>query len=168
MTWTTGDIFRRQRNKYNNDIKTAKNKYYHNKLTIKDKKDNDIKLKDNVTNDNKLWSTIKDMTDSCNKTPPRNIDHDNRQVTSIRQIDDIANRHYIDKIDKIRKDFTRHKLTHIDIVKMIVPKPTSKFHLPYITLDQTIKLIHDMKTSSSLGYDLASIMIYKMLANRLG
>ena len=29
--------FRRQRNKYKNDIKTAKNKYYHNKLTIKEK-----------------------------------------------------------------------------------------------------------------------------------
>lgn len=31
--------FRRQRNKYNNDIKTAKNSYYYNKLTIRDKKD---------------------------------------------------------------------------------------------------------------------------------
>ena len=66
--------------------------------------DKDIRLKDNVTNDNKLWSTIKDMTDSCNKTPPRNIDHDNRQVTSIRQIANIADRHYIDKIDKIRQN----------------------------------------------------------------
>merc|ERR1711867_9332 len=39
--------FRRQRNKYNNDIKTAKNNYYYNKLNIRDK--NDIKLKDNMT-----------------------------------------------------------------------------------------------------------------------
>ena len=71
--------FRRQRNKYNNNIKTAKNNYYYNKLTIRDKNyPNDIRLKDNVTNDNKLWTTVKDMTDSCNKTPPRNIDHDNR------------------------------------------------------------------------------------------
>ena len=61
--------FRRQRNKYNNDIKTAKKKYYYNKL----------------------WSTIKDMTNSCNKTPPRHIDHDNRPVTSLRKIADIAN-----------------------------------------------------------------------------
>ena len=27
--------FRRQRNKYNNDIKTAKKKYYYNRLTLK-------------------------------------------------------------------------------------------------------------------------------------
>merc|ERR1711867_238665 len=31
--------FGRQRNKYNNDIKTARKKYYYNKLTLKDKKD---------------------------------------------------------------------------------------------------------------------------------
>ena len=98
--------FRRQRNKYNNDIKTAKKKYYYNRLTLKGKNDkNDTKLKDCVTNDNKLWSTIKDMTNKCNKIPPRYIDHNNRQVTLLRQIADIANRHYIDKIDKIRQNF---------------------------------------------------------------
>ena len=31
--------FRRQRNKYNNDIKTAKKKYYYNRLTLKGKND---------------------------------------------------------------------------------------------------------------------------------
>ena len=36
---------------------------------------NDIKLKDNLISDNKLWTTVKDMTDSCNKTPPRHIDY---------------------------------------------------------------------------------------------
>ena len=42
--------FRRQRNKYNNDIKTSKNKYYYNRLTVRDKNDkNNIKLKDNLT-----------------------------------------------------------------------------------------------------------------------
>ena len=30
--------FRRQRNKYNNDIKTAKNKYYYNRLTLQNNK----------------------------------------------------------------------------------------------------------------------------------
>lgn len=150
--------FRRQRNKYNNDIKSAKNIYYYNKFTIRDKKDrNDIRLKDNLTNDNKLWTTVKDMTDSYNKTPPRNIYHDNKLVTSLRQIANIANRHYIDKIDKIRRDFKKHRLTHIDILQMIIPKLKSTFKLPYITLDQTIRLILDMKTSNSLGHDLSSI-----------
>ena len=47
--------FRRQRNKYNDDIKTPKNNYYYNRLTVRDKNDkNDIKLKDNLTGDSKL------------------------------------------------------------------------------------------------------------------
>ena len=49
-----------------------------------------------------------------------------------------------------------------------VPQPKSTIKLPYITLEQTIKLILDMETSNSLGHDLASIKVYKMLARRLG
>ena len=75
-------------------------------------------------------TTVKDMTDSYNKTPPRHIDHDNRPMTSLRQIANIANRHYIDKIDKIRKNFKKHKMTHIDLLKMIIPRPKSTFRLP--------------------------------------
>ena len=97
--------FWRQRNKYNNDIKTAEKKYYYNRLTIQNNKiKKDIKCKDHVTNDNTILSTIKDMTNSYNKTPPRYIDYDNRPVTLLRQIHDIANSHYIDKIDKIRQN----------------------------------------------------------------
>ena len=47
-----------------------------------------------------FWSTVKDMTNSYNKTPPRYIDYDNRPVTLLRKIDDIANRHYIDKLTR--------------------------------------------------------------------
>ena len=59
-------------------------------------------------------------------------------------------------------------MTHIDLLKLIIPRPKSALKLPYITLDQTIKLIMTMKTSNSLGHDIASIKIYKMLAYRLG
>ena len=77
-----------------------------------------------------FWSTIKDMTNSYNKTLIRNIDHDNRPVTPLRMIADIVNRHYNDKIDKIRQNFKKHRLTHIDLLKKIVLrfKTTSSIH----------------------------------------
>ena len=40
--------FWRQRNKYTNDIKTVKKKYYYNRLTLKKTIKKDIKLKNNV------------------------------------------------------------------------------------------------------------------------
>ena len=40
--------------------------------------------------DNKLWSTIRDMKNSYNKTLLRHIDHDIRPVTSLRMIADIV------------------------------------------------------------------------------
>ena len=38
-----------------------------------------------------FWSTIKDMTNSYNQTPPRYFDYGNRPVTLLR-IDDIVDR----------------------------------------------------------------------------
>ena len=75
--WIEWRHFKDRKNKYNNDIKTAEKKYYYNRLTLQNNKiKKDIKCKDHVTNDNTILSTIKDMTNSYNKTPPRYIDYD--------------------------------------------------------------------------------------------
>lgn len=58
-------------------------------------------------------------------------------------------------------------MTHIDVLKMIIPRPKAKFTLPYITITQTKRLIQGMKTSNSLGHDLALKKIYEMLTDRL-
>ena len=59
-------------------------------------------------------------------------------------------------------------MTHIGILKMTIPKPKSRFSIPEISLEQTIKLIKGMKTSNLIRHDLASIRVYKMLVYRLG
>ena len=98
-------IFRNIRNKYNNLVKETKSKYYSQKLTIKDKNEattnnntnitnsnnNHIAsntkthLKPEVSNINKLWTTVKELTRTCTKTPPRNIIHENSIITSLKK-----------------------------------------------------------------------------------
>ena len=85
-----------------NLIKATKSKYYSNKLTVKNKKDTNIinnnngnyntsnnnnnntintdKLKPEVNNINKLWTTVKELTNTSTKTAPRNIIYENMAV----------------------------------------------------------------------------------------
>merc|ERR1711962_1579825 len=82
-------IFRNIRNKYNNLVKETKSKYYSQKLTINNKYNtnngtnnngdtgntinnntngnNDTKIKPEVSNINKLWTTVKELTNTSTK-----------------------------------------------------------------------------------------------------
>lgn len=160
-------IFRNIRNKYNNTVRSTKDKYYTDRLTIKSKDKSTVKIKPELNSTNKLWTTIKEVTNNVSKSPPRNIIHNGQMVTSLRKISNIANKFYIDKINKIRDSFTPNEVDHIEILESLIEKPKSKFILPKISISQTKKLIKGMKASNSVGLDLASIKIYKKLVNRI-
>merc|ERR1712115_434517 len=97
-------IFRHTRNAYNKAVKDTKAQYYSNKLTINSKQTpssntnapnnntintNGTKIKPEVSNVNKLWTTVKELTNTANKAPPRSIIHNNTVVTSLRKIANI-------------------------------------------------------------------------------
>ena len=107
------------------------------------------------------------MTNTNTKTPPRNIIHETMSITSIRKIANIANKHFINKINNIRSKFTHNKVTHTQILEQLISKPRSKFRIPYITVKQTKKMIRKMKSSNSTGHYLSSIKIYKMIDNQI-
>merc|ERR1712240_633465 len=183
-------LFRNIRNKYNNLVKDTKSKYFSQKLTIrgKDNKNNTINnnsndhnncnnndsknhhnplIKPEVSNINKLWTAVKELTNTCKKTPPRNIIHNNSVITSLKHIANIANNHFINKTTKIRNNFIPSTISHIQILKQLIEKPKFKFTLPHIIIQQTKKLIRKMKLSNSTGHDSSSIKIYKMINSQI-
>ena len=93
--------------------------------------------------------------------------HDNSVITSLRKISNIACRHFIDKIIKIRNQFTPNQITHTQILEHLITKPKSKFILLHITIKQTKRLIRNMKSSNSTGHDFSLIQIYKMINKRI-
>ena len=92
------------------------------------------KIKPEVSKINNLWTTVKELTNTSTKTPPRHIIHENSIITSIRKIANIANQHFINKIKTIRSKFTPSNTTHIQILEQLINKPNSKFTIPYITV----------------------------------
>ena len=166
-------VFRLARNNYNKGVKSAKRMYFSDKLTVKNKKENcntkcknvkdEIAIKKEYNVENKLGSTVKDITNTKKKIAPRNIIHNNRVVTSLKDVANISNQHYIAQIDTIRNKFTKSDLSHLDILKKLIPKPKTKMKIPFITIDKTKEIIKKMKSSNSLGHDCASIKIYKKI-----
>merc|ERR1712240_85817 len=87
-------VFRNIRNKYNNLVKNTKSKYFSQKLTIRGKmntnnstknnnnnqqnydnnninNDTNLLIKPEVSNINKLWTAVKELTNTCTKHHPR-------------------------------------------------------------------------------------------------
>ncbi len=149
-------VFRHTRNTYIKSVRETKAQYYSNKLTIKNKykldsntnnnnnnqetlnnntiNTNDTSIKPEVSNVNKLWTTVNESTNTFTKAPPRNITHDNTVVTSLRKIANIACRHFTDKIITIRNKFTPNPVTHTQIIEHLITKPKTRFILSHITL----------------------------------
>ena len=93
-------------------------------------------IKPEVSNINKLWTTVKDLTNTATKAPPRNIIHNNTIVTSLKKIANIACTHFINKIVTIRSKFTQNQVKHTQILEHLIKKPKLKFILPHITIKQ--------------------------------
>ena len=110
--------YRNQRNLVNRLVKYNKNKYYSNRLNIHNNIDNDTDnntdcdndIADNdfdndyIYNDKQMWQTVKNMTNTKKQSPPRLIKYKNKVITKLKQITNIANNHFTDKIYNIRSN----------------------------------------------------------------
>ena len=85
----------------NNLNKSNKSSYYNYKLNIKRDETGDESKYQNDIQSKVMWRTFKDLSNTNNQVPPRLILHDGNLVTSIRQIVNIANNFFIDKIRKM-------------------------------------------------------------------
>ena len=109
--------------------------------------------KNNFKNKNKQWKFIKNFNNSNKQQIPNNITHNNKQITSPRELANIANNYFIDKIIKIRNAFTPSTTDPIEILSKLIPRNNNSLVIPEITLKQTIDLINKLKSSNSTGHD---------------
>ena len=77
----------------------------------------------------------------------------NNLITSPKDMANTANNFFIQKIEKIRNNFTNEMVSPMDIVKKLIPRVEDNFEIPLITVRQTINLISNTKNSNSTGYD---------------
>ena len=89
------------------------------------------------------------------------IVYKNVKITCIKDICNIANNFFIEKISNLRDKFTTLHVDPIKILGFLIPKTKSNFKLKPITLAETNKLISKAKSSNSLGSDIISMKVIK-------
>ena len=66
----------------------------------------------NIYTDKQMWQTVKTLTNNNKQNPPRIISYNNIVITKLKEICNIANNYFIQKINNIRDKFTiNHNIT---------------------------------------------------------
>ena len=93
---------------------------------------------------NNKYKFIKQFNNTNKQQVPSAIIHNNLKITSPKKIAEIANNFFVDKIEKIKQNFTYSSVKPIDILKILKPRTENKLVIPNITLKETIKLINKL------------------------
>ena len=89
-----------------------------------------------------MWKTTQILTNNNKQTPPRIITHQGNIVTSIKRICNIANKHYIEKISKIRNNFhIGSQVSPIEILSKLINKNNNSIEIRYATIDDISNIV---------------------------
>ena len=135
------------------------------KMVNEDKKKNLEKL----LNDNKdKWNVLKKACDKESSSTPEEIKKKDGKITrKPKEIAEIANVHYIEKIKKIRDEMMKTKVDPIMMLKKLIPRQEKTMNFPLIKLEETKKLIQKLPNTTSHGMDPMTNKTLKKMESRI-
>ena len=89
--------------------------------------------------------------------------YNNKAITSSKAIARMANKYFIEKVNKIINGFYNHHVSPINILSKLIPKQQSTFKLPLITIQEMHKLINSIDKSNARGHDEITNQVIKKL-----
>ena len=93
-----------------------------------------------------MWRTLRNLNKTNKESVPNMIIEERSTVTSSKKMAEIFNCFYINKIKGIREKFKSSKVDTLEILEHLILKTKARFCLPYITVEETVKMIRNMKT----------------------
>ena len=133
-------------------------------MVNKDKK----KISETLLEDNKdKWKVLEKISNKEDYEPPKEIKTKDGVERKPRMLANIANNHYINKIRKIMEEMPTTTTTPMKMLKKLIPwqNETMKFEL--ITLEQTKKIIQQLPSTTSNGYDSVTNKTIKKIESRI-
>ena len=122
-----------------------------------------FQYKNILMNKRGMWNTLKAMFNKNESVTPQRIIKDGEQISSPKCIANIMNDHYIDKVEKIRAEFTPGNVDPIELLSKLTPKPSSSFSLKMASPDEIKKIIEQSKPTNTVGYDRISSRMIKLV-----
>ena len=143
--------FRAQRNKYNNKVKTKEKEYYQTQFS----------------NNKYQWIFLQNFTNKSKQNPPNSITIQGINYTSPKVLANLCNDFFIEKISKIRNNFTNSLVDPLKILEFLIPRNPNSFQIQPITVEKTKAIIKKLRNSNSTGHDLLSNKILKKINDTL-
>ena len=116
--------------------------------------ENNIHCNDStIYNDRKMWRTVQNMVGKEKQVPPRNLVIDGKATTSLRKICNHANQFYINKVNKLRENFSNtFNASPLDVLQKLIPRTKGCLKIPYIDANGFKKLLKKAKASNFYEY----------------
>ena len=108
---------------------------------------------------------IKDINGLPKQTTPKMIIHQGEIIRSPRTLANIANKHYIDKVNMIHHSFKDENRDPVKLLSRIIRLEGNDFHLKEISSLETHRLIKNLKSTNAVGYDSITTNILKKLGS---
>ena len=139
-------LFRIIRNAVSRLIEKSKRLYYTNKMM----------------NNKGMWQSLQDLMYKNWIQTPRRLNYQGQTITSPKEIAQKMCKFFIKKVMKIREKFTKPSMDPIRLLRILIPRPKSEFHMEEITIEETRKIIMAMKNTNTVGFDRISAKILKL------
>ena len=110
----------------------------------------------------KIWKTIKIVTNDDNGTLPRRIQHKGRIITSAKEKANHCISFSIIDIKDIRAQFRISYLAPLMFLRFLILEVKQELNIHEMTVDETFKIIKDMKCSNTAGHDSISSRLIKI------
>ena len=105
-------------------------------------------------NDNKdCWKMLKKFGDDEDSEIPTEINNNGETVRKHQELAELANDHFIKKVEDIQKEIPTTNADPIQILKNLIPRVENEATFPLIKLEETKKIIRELKNSNSSGMD---------------
>ena len=107
------------------------------------------------------WKLINQFQGKVKSHPPSKLIYKNKIYSSPKELSEILNNHYINKIKTIRQSFDTSKIKPLDILQKLRPRVKNKLVIPPISILKTKKIINKINTSNATGWDDVTSRIIK-------
>ena len=135
------------------------------KMVNEDKQRN---LEKNLQNSKHKWNLLKKACDKdASSTPDEIRKKDGKLTRKPKEIAEIANDHFISKIEKIRKEMMKTKVNPIEMLKKLIPREEKTMEFPLIKLEEMKRMIMKLPPTTSHGMDPMTNKKLKKMESRI-
>ena len=114
-------------------------------------------LSSRLTDGRTGWKEIQNFNGLNKAVTPNKIINNGNVVTSPKEIANIANLHYINKIKKLNVAMSHEKRDPIALLSRLIPRyKSNEFKIKFISLKETHTMIKNLKNTNSTGDDAIS------------